>query len=241
VTGTLTAATRKLLARTSTATLATQMMKRGLRNAFLRGVHRLTPGAAPMIGLAWTLRYIPAREDLATLESLGNPEHPQRQGIETIPKGHVLVMDCRGETDAAAIGAILIARLKARDAAGFVADGGIRDLETAAQQGLPLFAAGAAAPANVTRHHAVALNQPIGCGGVPVFPGDVVVGDGDGVVVLPAQIAHEIAVAAVEQEQVEDFLLKEIRGGRSLFGTYPPNDETMRRYRTKAKRKPKRR
>jgi regulator of RNase E activity RraA len=222
--------TIELLRQVSTATLTTQMLKRGFRNVFLAGVNPAHTGTAVMVGAATTLRYIPAREDLDTIESLGSREHPQRKTIETIPAGHVLVIDCRGETQAAGVGAILVARLHARGAAGFVCDGGVRDLATAVSVGLPLYCAGAAAPPNVTRHHAIAANEPIACGGVAVFPGDVVVGDGDGVVVLPRALADEVAVAAAEQERLEEFLFEEVKAGKPLFGTYPPDEATLARY-----------
>jgi len=235
--------TRAMLGAVSTATLTTQLLKRGYRNIFMQGVRPLLPPppslgtaggtAGNMVGVAVTLRYIPAREDLATMESLGSREHPQRKTIETIPAGAVLVMDCRGEAGVAAAGAILVARMQARGAAGLVADGGIRDAATAASLGLPIYCAGPAAPPNVARHLAADMNVPIGCGGVAVFPGDVVVGDGDGVVVIPAALADEVAAAATEQDRLEDFLLAEIRGGRSLFGVYPPDDATLQRYRSR--------
>jgi regulator of RNase E activity RraA len=227
----LTETTRDLLRQVSTATLTTQLMKRGFRNAFMEGVRAANPGEGSMVGQAVTLRYIPAREDLDSIESLGSRDHPQRKTIETIPAGAVLVADCRGDARAAAVGAILFARLKARGAAGFVCDGGVRDLATAAAQGLPVFCAGPAAPPNVIRHHAVDAGLPVACGGVSVFPGDVVVGDSDGVVVIPRHLAEEVAVAAAEQDRLEAFLLEEVRSGKPLFGTYPPDEATMRRYR----------
>jgi regulator of RNase E activity RraA len=225
--------TRELLRRTSTATLTTQMLKRGFRNVFMEGVRPFHPAGGVMVGEAATLRYIPAREDLDSIESLGSREHPQRKTIETIPPGQVLVVDCRGETRVAGAGAILMARLFARGAAGFVCDGGVRDLATGASVGLPLYCAGAAAPPNVMRHHAIAAGEPIACGGVAVFPGDVIVGDSDGVVVLPPKLADEVAAAAAEQEHLEDFLFEEVKAGKPLFGTYPPDEATLARYRAK--------
>ena len=228
--------TRKLLLEVSTATLTTQMLKRGFRNVYMTGVRPLHAVGPNMVGEACTLRYIPAREDLATIESLGSREHPQRKTIETIAKGKVLVADCRGEGGAAGIGAILAARLSARGAAGFVCDGGVRDLAQALSVGLPLYAQGAAAPANVTLHHAADSGRPIGCGGVAVFPDDVVVGDRDGVVVLPAHLAREVAEAAFEQERLEDFLFSEVKRGAPLFGTYPPSEATLARYQRKRRK-----
>lgn len=226
-------ALRAKLLEVSTATLTTQMLKRGFRNVYMRGVRPLHRGLPRMVGEATTLRCIPAREDLDSLEALGSTEHPQRKAIETIAAGHVLVVDCRGELGAAGVGAILIARLKARGAAGFVSDGGVRDAEEASALGLPVFAAGASAPPSVARHHAVAIDEPIGCGGVAVYPGDIVVGDGDGVVVLPAPLAGEVAEAGYEQERLEGFIMAEIQAGKPLFGTYPANAETLARYRAR--------
>jgi regulator of RNase E activity RraA len=228
--------TRARLKRASTATIATQLLKRGLRNTVMRGPAPLAAPPEPMVGEAFTLRYIPAREDLDTIESLADREHPQRKAIETVPAGQVLVVDCRGERGAAAIGAILAARLVARGVAGLVADGGVRDAAEAAATGLPVFCLGPAAPANVTRHHAADFGRPIACGGVAVYPGDIVVGDGDGVVVIPAHLADEIAEPAAEQERLEAFLFAEIKGGAPLFGTYPPAEAVLARYR--ARREP---
>ncbi|MBV8889797.1 MAG: ribonuclease activity regulator RraA [Alphaproteobacteria bacterium] len=223
--------TRRLLQQASVATLATQLLKRGLRNTVMAGPAPLAAPAQPMVGEAFTLRYIPAREDIDDIAALGDREHPQRKAIETVPPGQVLVVDCRGERGTAAIGAILAVRLRVRGVAGLVADGGVRDAAEAAGTGLPIFCLGAAAPANVTRHHAADFGRPIACGGVAVYPGDIIVGDGDGVVVVPAHLADEIAAPAAEQERLEAFLFREIAGGAPLFGTYPPDADTMARYR----------
>src|SRR4051794_28625243 len=198
----LSGTTREALRQVSTATLTTQLMKRGFRNVFMEGVRAANPGAGTMVGEAVTLRYIPSREDLDSIESLGSRDHPQRKTIETIDAGAVLVADCRGDARAAGVGAILVARLQVRGAAGFVCDGGIRDLAAAGSVGLPLFCAGPAAPPNVIRHHAIDAGLPVACGGVSVFPGDVVVGDGDGVVVIPRHLADEVAIAAAEQDRL---------------------------------------
>jgi regulator of RNase E activity RraA len=184
-----------------------------------------------MVGEAVTLRFIPAREDLDTFESLASRDHPQRKAIETVPPGAVLVVDCRAEPGAAAVGDILVARMKVRGAEGVVTDGGIRDVASAAEQGLPVYCAGPAAPPSIARHHAADANVPIACGGVAVYPGDVIVGDADGVVVIPARFAKEVAAAAAEQDRLETFLLREIQSGRPLFGTYPPDEDTIGRYR----------
>jgi len=214
-----------------TATLTTQLFKRGLRNVFIQGIHRMSAAKGNMVGEAFTLRYIPAREDLDLLTVFENPEHPQRKAVETVPAGQVLVMDCRRETRAASGGNILLTRLKVRGAAGVVTDGCMRDSEAIATLDLPVYGAGGSAPLNLVCHHAVDMNVPIACGGVAVFPGDVLVGDGEGVVVIPRHLADEIAGDAHEQETLEVFVLGEIAGGRGLPGTYPPNADTLARYR----------
>jgi regulator of RNase E activity RraA len=218
--------TLERLARVSTATLCTRLFKAGFRNVFLAGLTPVGP-AARMVGEAVTVRYAPAREDLSTFESLGDPAHPQRRTIEEIPAGAVLVLDCRGIAAAAGLGDILVARLKARGAAGAVLDGGVRDFAGIAAMGLPVYAKGAAAPANVHRHLAVEANVPIGCADVLVIPGDIMVGDGDGVVCIPRAQADKIAEGGVEQEALEAFVLGKIQGGAPLRGTYPPSPETI--------------
>jgi regulator of RNase E activity RraA len=225
----LAADTLDRLRHASTATLASQLFKRGFKNVFLRGLHPLCP-AVHMAGVATTLRFVPAREDLATYERLADPAYPQRHAIEHIAAGHVLVADCRGVADAGASGEILIARLQARGAAGLVADGGIRDWETARSLGFPVYALGPAAPAHVARHLAVDTDVPIACAEVLVMPGDVLVGDGDGVVCVPRQVADAVAADALEQDGLEAFLLERIKAGAPLPGTYPPSDATRAAY-----------
>jgi regulator of RNase E activity RraA len=223
--------TLQQLKHASTATLTTQLFKRGLRNAYLQGVHRMSKTGENLVGEAFTLRYIPAREDLDHVGVFENPEHPQRKAVEVVPPGHVLVMDCRRDTRAASGGSILLTRMQIRGAAGVVTDGGLRDSDTIAGMDFPVFGAGPSAPLNLAIHHAVDLNVPIGCGGVAVFPGDIVVGDAEGVVIVPAHLAVEVARDASEQERLEVFVLQEVAGGRPLPGTYPPNAETLARYR----------
>jgi regulator of RNase E activity RraA len=183
-----------------------------------------------MVGPAVTVRFAPAREDLTTYEALGNPAYPQRHAIEHIERGAVLVMDCRGVSDAACAGDILVARLLARAAAGLVLDGGIRDWVSAQGSGLPIYALGPAAPAHVARLMAVDEDVPVGCAGVLVVPGDVMVGDGEGVVCVPRAVADKVAAGGVEQEALEAFLLAKIRSGAPLPGTYPPNEATLAEY-----------
>jgi len=215
----------------STATLCTQLFKRGLRNVCIQGVARLTkPSRGNLVGPAFTLRNIPSREDLDQLSAFENPEHPQRKAIESTPPGHILVIDCRGETRAASGGQILTTRLMTRGAAGLVSDGPLRDSGTIAQMDFPVYCAGGSAPLNLIQHHATDMNVPIGCGGVAVYPGDVIVGDDEGVVVVPRHLADEVAADAAEQEKLEIFILERIQGGAKLPGTYPPNAETRAAY-----------
>ena len=215
----------------STATLCTQLFKRGFRNVYIQGIARLTkPSGGNLVGPAFTLRNIPSREDLDQLSAFENPEHPQRKAIETTPAGCVLVIDCRGETRAASGGQILTTRLMKRGAAGLVSDGPLRDSGTIAQMDFPVYCAGGSAPLNLIHHHATDMNVPIGCGGVAVYPGDVIVGDDEGVVVIPQHLADEVAADAAEQEKLETFVLERIQGGAKLPGTYPPNAETRAAY-----------
>jgi regulator of RNase E activity RraA len=214
----------------STATLTTQMFKRGFRNVFLQGVRPLGRYSGNMVGPAYTLRNIPAREDLDVLEVFANPEHPQRKAIETTPAGHVLVVDCRGDARVASGGEILMTRLMKRGAAGMVSDGGVRDSGAVAALSLRVYVAGASAPLNLVHHHAVDIDVPIACGGVAVYPGDLIVGDADGVVVIPAHLAEEVARDAAEQEGLEAFILQRVADGAALPGTYPPDAKTTAAY-----------
>ena len=222
--------TRRLLELTTTATLTTQLFKRGFRNTFVQGVRRLTPEAPVMVGAAFTLRMIPAREDLDHPGMFTDRSHPQRRAIEECPADAVLAIDCRKDARGGCLGDILIARLMERGVAGVVADGAMRDVPQIAPLAFPVYAAGAAAPASFGIHHAVDLNQPIACGDVPVFPGDVLVGDAEGVVVIPRHLADEVARDAAEQEQLESWILREVKAGKGIFGLYPPDDDTRARY-----------
>ncbi len=218
------------LEQVSTATITSQLLKRGLRNTFMTGVSPIHP-EKHLVGAAFTLRYIPMREDLDTADSLGNPDHPQRRGIELIGPGEVLVIDARGDVRAGTIGNILVTRIRQRGGAGVVSDGCFRDVAGIRAVGLPCYCRGAHASANVTIHHAADIQVAIGCGGVMVQPGDVIVGDGDGVVVIPRHLAADVAEAALEQERIERFVLARIEGGASIRGVYPPNEQTMEEYR----------
>jgi regulator of RNase E activity RraA len=220
----------KLMA-VSTSTIATLLFKRGLRNQFVQGVQRLGGRKPRMVGPAFTLRYIPAREDLDVIGVFRDPSHPQRKACETIPPGHVLLMDCRGDASAASAGSILLTRLQVRGCAGVVTDGGLRDTEAIADLDMPAFCAKPSAPTNLAKHHAVDINVPVACGSAPVYPGDYLVGDGDGVIVIPQAIVAEIADEAYAQELLEDFITRQVAAGAPLPGTYPPGPELLARYR----------
>ena len=222
-------ATRASLRTTSTATLTTALFRRGLRNQFVQDVRPLNSNAGPMVGEAYTLRYIPAREDLNPITVFRDRAHPQRRAIEECPAGAVLVIDSRKDARAASAGSILVARLMKRGVAGVVTDGGFRDSPEIAKLAIPAYHHRPAAPTNLTVHQAVDINVPIGCGDAPVFPGDVVVGDAEGVVIVPAHLADEIADEAVEMTAFEDFVTEEVLKGRSILGLYPATDEQTTR------------
>lgn len=214
-------ATRDKLKTVSVATLATALFKRGLRNQVIQGVHPVGWKGENMVGPAFTLRYIPAREDRNQLAEFRKPDHPQRVAIETCPPGHVLVMDSRKQANAASAGDILITRLMVRGGAGVVTDGGFRDAATIAELAIPAYHTRPSSPTNLTNNEAIALNEPIGCGDAPVFPGDVIVGDADCVIVIPAGIADEVADEAVEMTAYEDFVAEQVKGGATIIGLYP--------------------
>jgi regulator of RNase E activity RraA len=208
----------------STATLATALYKRGLRNQAVQGVRPLRPLSSSMVGVAYTLRYMPAREDLNPISVFQDPQHPQRKAVEECPPGAVLVMDSRGDPRAASAGGILVRRLMMRGVAGVVTDGGFRDSAEIATLDIPAFHRRPSAPTNLTLHQAVDINVPIGCGDAPVFPGDVIVGDADGVLVVPKEIAAEIAEEATAMTVYEDFVIDMVAQGRSIVGLYPMTD-----------------
>jgi regulator of RNase E activity RraA len=216
--------TRKKLMGVSTATLCTALFKRGLRHQFIQGVLPLNPGLPNMVGPAYTLRYIPAREDLNDIGVFKDRAHPQRKAVEECPEGAVLVIDSRKDARAASAGGILVARLMVRGVAGVVTDGGFRDSPDIARYAFPAYHSRPSAPTNLTLHEAIAINEPIACGDAPVFPGDVVVGDAEGVVVIPAHLADEVASEAVEMTVFEDYEQDKVMGGRSVLGLYPPTD-----------------
>ena len=217
--------TRKKYETVSTATLSKALFKRGLRNQFIQDVHPVSPKAKNMVGQAFTLRYIPAREDLNQLSVFQNPQHPQRAAIEQCPPGHVMVMDSRKNPRAASAGSILVSRLMVRGVAGVVTDGGFRDSPEIGDLDIPAYHNRPSAPTNLTLHQALDINVPIGCGDVAVWPGDVIVGDREGVIVVPAHLAEEIADEAVEMTAFEDFVTEEVLKGRSIIGLYPATQE----------------
>ncbi|EIM24805.1 ribonuclease activity regulator RraA [Microvirga lotononidis] len=217
--------TREKLKGVSTATLCTALYKRGLRNQFIQDVRPLNPDLGNMVGEAFTLRYIPAREDLNPISVFQDRSHPQRKAVEECPPGAVMVIDSRKDARAASAGGILVSRLMKRGVAGVVTDGGFRDSPEIARLDIPAYHNRPSAPTNLTHHQALDINVPIGCGDVPVWPGDVVVGDAEGVVVIPAHLADEIAGEAVEMTAFEDFVQEEVMKGRSILGLYPPTDE----------------
>jgi len=218
--------TREKLKTVSTATISTALFKRGLKNQFIQGVKPLAKGKPNMVGEAFTLRYIPAREDLNPITVFRDPKHPQRVAVETCPKGSVLVIDSRKDSRAASAGSILASRLMVRGAAGLVTDGGFRDSAEIAKLEMPSFHHTPTAPTNLTLHQALDINVPIGCGDVAVFPGDVVVGDDDGVIVIPADLADELADEAINMTLYEDFVTERVLAGHTIVGLYPMTDDT---------------
>ena len=213
----------------STATLTSVLRNKGLHNTFMHQVAPLKPDMQ-MVGRAFTLRYIPAREDLDEVP-LDNLKDVQRIGIERIAEGELLVIDARGDTRAGTMGSILAARIQMRGCSGVVTDGAYRDSPTIAASGLPAYAAAMNAHTNKTIHYPSEIQVAVACGGVAVFPGDLIVGDQEGVVVIPAQLAKEVAVEAEEMEEKERFIMEKIRTGASIVGTYPPDEATLAEYR----------
>ncbi|MGA8515472.1 MAG: ribonuclease activity regulator RraA [Burkholderiaceae bacterium] len=213
----------------STATLCTALFKRGLRNQFIQDVRPVntqrTVNHPNMVGEAYTLRYIPAREDLNPISVFLDRAHPQRKAVEECPPGAVLVIDSRKDARAASAGSILVTRLMKRGVAGVVTDGGFRDSPEIALLQIPAYHHRPSAPTNLTIHQALDINMPIGCGDVAVWPGDVVVGDGEGVVIIPAAMADDIAAEATEMTAFEDFVTEKVNAGQSILGLYPPTEQ----------------
>ncbi len=213
----------------TTATLTTVLLKKGLRNVWLRGARPLRPDQPRAVGRAFTLRFVPAREDLATPESWSSPIST-RAAIEAMPAGCVAVVDAMGVAHAGIFGDILCARMRRRGVAALVTDGVVRDMAGVLATGLPVWCRGAAAPPSVAGLTFVAWQQPIGCGGVAVFPNDVIVADADGAVLIPAALLDDVIAQSVEQERLEAWIMREVEQGAALPGLYPPNAENKARY-----------
>jgi regulator of RNase E activity RraA len=225
----LAAGTVEKLKRASTATIAMQLLKRGFRHGAIKGARPLDPRHARCVGPAFTLRFIPMREDLAEPPKPGKLL-PHRMAVEQAPAGSVLVVDSGGADNCGTLGDILVARLKARGVAGVVSDGPMRDLAGILSVGLPVLCAGAAAPASMNQVIPVDTGVPVGCGGVAVFPGDLIATDADGAVVIPRHVADQLATDAFEQERLEKFVLREVKRGRSIDGLYPPGERALADY-----------
>jgi len=227
----MTAGTLELLADAGTATIANALLRHGLRNTVLRGLRPVAADQPPMAGPAYTLRFIPAREDIDSLAGYADNDHLHRLAIEQCPPGHVLVIDSGDSATVASAGDLMIARLQVRGVAGVVTDGGFRDAPAIRGTGLPAYQRLAAPAATPIGLHPVELDGPIGCAGVAVYPGDVIVGDGEGVVVVPARLAAQVAVEAAEATAYEQFVGHEIARGRSLLGLFPATEASRREYR----------
>jgi regulator of RNase E activity RraA len=219
----------KALETVSTATLTTVLLKHGLRNVWMRGTRPLAPGLPRLVGRAFTLRFVPAREDLATPASWGSPIST-RAAIEAMPSGCIAVVGALGVTDAGIFGDILCARMRKRGVAGLVTDGVVRDVAGVLGTGLPVWCQGTAAPPSVAGLTFVGWQEPIDCGGVAVFPNDVIVVDQDGAVLIPAAMVDEVVDASVEQERLEGWIMSEVERGTPLPGLYPPNEQAKARY-----------
>jgi len=225
----LRASTRDALLKVATSTLTGALFRRGLRNMFLQEVSPLRVDQPRMVGLAFTMRFIPSREDKNTAGRPGARRSVQPQAMEECPPGHVLVIDSRGDARAASAGDLYIGRLKARGCSGIVTDGGLRDSEGVLKTGLPAYHRRPTSPPSPIVHYPIDLNLPIGCGGVAVYPGDVIVGDCDGVVVIPVEIADEVAEEALASTLYDEFAEAEVARGRPLAGLFPVVGEDAKR------------
>lgn len=226
----LSAETIKNFMYASTATVSMQMMKRGFRNCAIGGVRPLNPKATRLVGPAYTLRYIPSREDLDKPPTPADPPSAQRRAIEETPAGHVLVIGTEGNTRSGTLGDILALRLKVRGVAGVLSDGAMRDTPVISKFEFPVYCTAGAAPPSMANLHPVEVQTPVGICGVPVYPGDVIVGDADGVVCVPRHLAAEVAEEGFEMERKERFVTLKIKAGAPLFGTYPPDAKTSEEY-----------
>lgn len=216
------------LKKVSTATIATCLFKKGLKNQFIQNVNPLKLGKPIMVGEAYTLRYIPAREDLNPITVFKDTKHLQRVAVEECPEGSVLVIDSRKDARAASAGSILATRLMVRGVAGIVTDGGFRDSAEIAELEMPSYHNRPSAPTNLTLHQAIAINEPIACGDVAVFPGDILVGDDDGIMVIPANIVNEVADECLQMTLFEKFVMEKVQNGHTILGLYPLVDENIK-------------
>ena len=226
----LKAPTREKLMRVGTANIANVLLKHGFNNVIMHGISPISTTQEQLVGPAYTLRFIPAREDLSKMSNYSREDNLHRRAIEECPKGSVLVIDAFGCTRASSMGDMMAARLKYRGVAGVVTDGGYRDSSAIYAAGLPCFQKHNAPPATPIALHPIALNEPIGCAGVAIYPGDVVVGDGDGVVVIPQALADQVANEALDACEYEAFAALHIRQGRSIFGLFPATAESRLEY-----------
>ena len=224
----LTEKIKNIFLKSSVATISTALFKRGYRNQFIQDVSPLNPNLSNMVGYAFTVRYIPAREDLNTLDVFKNPEHPQRVAIEKCPKDHVLIFDSRKDARAASAGAILVTRLMVRGCAGVVTDGGFRDSSEIKNLEFPSYHTRPSSPTNLTLHQAIDINVPIGCGDVAVWPNDLVVGDQEGVIVIPNKIIEEVSEEVESMTVYEDYVMNKVKAGSTIRGLYPLTDEEQK-------------
>ncbi|MBY0611094.1 MAG: ribonuclease activity regulator RraA [Beijerinckiaceae bacterium] len=220
---------RATLAGVTTASLTTILLKKGLRNVWVRGARPIREGQGRIVGRAFTLRFVPAREDLATPESWASPIST-RAAIEAMPEGAIVIADAMGVTDAGIFGDILCARMAKKNVAALITDGAVRDMAGVLATKLPVWCQGAAAPPSVAGLTFVNWQEPVGCGGVAVFPNDIIVADDDGAVLIPQALAEDVAKQGAEQERFEGWIMSEVERGVPLPGLYPPNAEAKARY-----------
>ena len=223
--------TIKLLHEVSGATVTANLIKRGLSECVMTGVRGISEQTAKLVGPAYTLRNIPKRSDKVTGDVLSDKNYAQRVMLEQAPRGSVVVLDCHGEINAAIAGDLMVARLKYRGVAGLVGDGGLRDVKETREMFFPVYCGGFTPNPSTSKMFAFELQVPIGCGGVAVFPNDIIFADNDGVVVIPTEIASEVAEQCLEQEQIEKFCRLKLDSGATIVGTYPPDEKTMEEYR----------
>ena len=220
---------KKIFSHSSVATICTALFKKGFKNQYIQGVSPLNSKLPNMVGLAYTVRYIPAREDLNGIEVFKNPDHPQRVAVEECPKDYVLIFDSRKDPRAASAGAILLTRLMVRGCAGVVTDGGFRDSDEIKKLNIPAYHNRPSSPTNLTLHQAIDINQPIGCGDVAVWPNDLIVGDKEGVVVIPNAIIEEISDDVKSMTIYEDYVIEKVQKGASIKGLYPLTSESEKK------------